>query len=489
MAFVEVAANTLDTGYDIDNSCRFDDAGSNNLLFQMGTPTDGKKHTISCWVKKSRIAGGSQNIFTAEQEEGAPNDGSQLYFGGGSNDYLTYTHTTAGTAYTLTSSAQFRDPNAWYHIVAHTDSTDGTAGDRMKMYVNGTRISSFSNTPSNFPEDGLPNMNMSGENHRLGNNELNDNSLSAPWDGYISEFYFIDGQALTPSSFGETNDNGVWIPKDFDGTYGDNGIRLEFKGTGTSANASGIGADTSGNGNHMTVTDLTSVDMCTDTPTNNFATLNPLDAGSEGTLSEGNTKYTGGTTSGSGELQMAGGTFGVSNGKWYFEVKRGANDSGIGIYAAKHPGVNIGYQNPFVSGWNGYSHFVYTSDGNARSGNANTSYGSAVHDGDIIGVALDLDNGAIYYSDNGTFMDSGDPTSGASKTGAASNFTTGVETGILGFIGDGSSGSASTAEFNFGNPPYANSSSQVDANGYGDFEYAPPSGYYAPCTKNLAKYG
>ena len=489
MAFVEVAANTLDTGYDIDNSCRFDDAGSNNLLFQMGTPTDGKKHTISCWVKKSRIAGGSQNVFTAEQEEGAPNDGSQLYFGGGSNDYLTYTHTTGGTAYTLTSAAQFRDPSAWYHIVAHTDSTDGTAGDRMKMYVNGTRISSFSNTPSNFPEDGLPNMNMSGENHRLGNNELNDNSLSAPWDGYISEFYFIDGQALTPSSFGETNDNGVWIPKDFDGTYGDNGIRLEFKGTVTSANASGIGADTSGNGNHMTVADLTSVDMCTDTPTNNFATLNPLDAGSEGTLSEGNTKYTGGTTSGSGELQMAGGTFGVSNGKWYFEVKRGANDSGIGIYAAKHPGVNIGYQNPFVSGWNGYSHFVYTSDGNARSGNANTSYGGAVHDGDIIGVALDLDNGAIYYSDNGTFMDSGDPTSGASKTGAASNFPTGPDTWILGFIGDGASASASVAEFNFGNPAFSISSGNADANGYGNFEYAPPSGYYAPCTKNLAKYG
>jgi len=489
MAFVEVAANTLDTGYDIDNSCRFDDAGSNNLLFQMGTPTDGKKHTISCWVKKSRVAGGSQNIFTAEQEEGSPNDGSQLYFGGGSNDYLTYTHTTGGTAYTLTSAAQFRDPSAWYHIVAHTDSTDGTAGDRMKMYVNGTRISSFSNTPSNFPEDGLPNMNMSGENHRLGVNELNDNALSAPWDGYIAEFYFIDGQALTPSSFGETDDNGIWIPKDFDGTYGDNGIRLEFKGTGTSANASGIGADTSGNGNHMTVTDLTSVDMCTDTPTNNFATLNPLDAGSEGTLSEGNTKYTGGTTSGSGELQMAGGTFGVSNGKWYFEVKRGANDSAIGIYAADHGAVQIGHENPFTSGWNGYSHFVYTSDGNARSGNADSSYGGAVHEDDIIGVALDLDNGAIYYSDNGTWMDSGDPTSGASKTGAASNFTAGVETWILGFIGDGSSGSASTAEFNFGNPVFSISSGNADANGYGNFEYAPPSGYYAPCTKNLAKYG
>jgi hypothetical protein len=149
----------------------------------------------------------------------------------------------------------------------------------------------------------------------------------------------------------------------------------------------------------------------------------------------------------------------------------------------------LGHENPFVSGWNGYSHFVYTSDGNARSGNANTSYGGAVHEDDIIGVALDLDNGAIYYSDNGTWMDSGDPTSGASKTGAASNFPTGPDTWILGFIGDGASGSASTAEFNFGNPVFSISSGNADANGYGNFEYAPPSGYYAPCTKNLAKYG
>ena len=486
MAFLIGGANSAaDTGYDIDNSCRFDDAGDNNLLFQMGTPTDGKKHTVSCWVKKSRIAGGSQNIFTAEQEEGDPYDGSGIYFGGGSNDYLTYNHATAGTAYTLTSDAQYRDPSAWYHVVCHTDSTDGTAADRMKMYVNGERVTVFSNTPTNFPEDGLPNMNMSGENHRIGTNETNDNSLSAPWDGYISEFYFIDGQALTPSSFGETNAAGIWVPIDYEGTYGDNGIRCEFKGTGTSANASGIGADTSGNTNHMTVTDLTSVDMCTDTPTNNFATLNPLWAGAEVTLSEGNCKYAGGTTSGQGPAQACGGTFGVSNGKWYFEVTRKSNDAMVGIMSAD---TRIGIDNPFGSVFNGKGHAVYTSDGNARSGNANTAYGDSLADDEILGIALDLDNDAIYYSEQGTFYDSGDPTSGGSKTGAASNFTA-VDTYVLGYIADGASGASSVYEFNFGNPSHSISSGNADANGYGNFEFAVPSGYFAPCTKNLAEYG
>jgi len=305
--------------------------------------------------------------------------------------------------------------------------------------------------------------------------------------------YWIDGTQYAASDFGETDeDSGIWKPKEAknDLTFGTNGFFLEFKQTGTNQDSSGIGADTSGNDNHLAVTGFDAQDQTTDTPTNNFATMNPLDAGSEATLSEGNCKYTGGTTVGQSQLQMCGGTFGVSNGKWYFEVKRISNNAFVGIYAADHGAVNIGYTNAFQSGWNGYSHGIYTSDGNARNGNADTAYGSAIDDDDIIGVALDLDNGAIYYSDNGTFMDSGDPTSGASKTGAASNFTTTVETWILGFISDGSSGASSVYEFNFGGcPAFTVSSGNSDANGYGNFEYAVPSGYYAPCTKNLAEYG
>jgi len=482
MAFLIGGANSAVSGYDIDNSCRFDDAGDNNLLFQMGTPTDGKKHTVSCWVKKSRIAGGSQNIFTAEQEEGSPYDGSGIYFGGGANDYLTYNHATAGTSYTLTSAAQFRDPSAWYHVVCHTDSTDGTAADRMKMYVNGTRVTAFSNTPTNFPEDGLPNMNMSGENHRIGVNETNDNGLSAPWDGYISEFYFIDGQALTPSSFGETNDDGIWVPKDFAGTYGDNGIRCEFKGTGTNADASGIGADTSGNTNHLTVTDLTAVDMCTDTPTNNFATINSVWAGLSArvapTLSEGNTQVDHGSTD-----SGAWSTIIPANGKWYAEFKATNTSSNtMGIAVQNLTDGEGSWRADTYQNAKGYMFFMTGNTGN--NGGYTTSYGSAWSDDDIIGVAMDLTNGKLYFAINNTWQNSGDPTSGATGTGAAYS----IDAGDFHALGSGYK-SDLRGQWNFGNPPYANSSDAADADGYGAFEFAPPSGYFALCTKNLAEYG
>ena len=476
MAFLVGGANST-TDFNIENSCRFDEASSAEMTFTPSSDGTKTKWTISCWFKRGVIDGTRRVLFGSVDDYLRITDDETIQF------LIT---DNGGTARSWYSPAKIRDPSAWYHVVATWDSTQGTAANRQRVWLNGEALSpnSFTEASQNATSASI---NNGSAVHNIGGelNPANDDH----WDGYISELYFIDGTGYTASTFGETDDNGVWVPIKASPTFGSNGFFMEFKQTGTSANASGIGADTSGNDNHFAVSNLAATDITTDTPTNNFATLNPLDAGSEGTLSEGNTKYTGGTTSGSGELQMAGGTFGVSNGKWYFEVKRGANDSAIGIYAAEHPGVNIGHQNPFVSGWNGYSHFVYTSDGNARSGNANTSYGGAVHDGDIIGVALDLDNGAIYYSDNGTFMNSGDPTSGASKTGAASNFTTTVETWILGFIGDGASASASVAEFNFGNPAFSISSGNADANGYGNFEYAVPSGYYAPCTKNLAKYG
>ena len=478
MAFLIGGANSLAAGYDIENSAMFN--GDSSVMSR--TPSsEGNRRiwTFSGWFKRCKMAYRGM-LFSVIPS--SPSDTNKLMILFHQNDNL---EVGLNSKNILNTNMLFRDPSAWYHIVVAADTTDGTAANRFKLYINGVQNTSWSTT--NLPsEDDDLGINQSGELHTIGEQADGSN----PFDGYMSEVHFIDGTQHAASSFGEFDeDSGIWKPKKYTGSYGTNGFFLEFQQTGSSANASGFGADTSGNDHHHGINGFGTHQVTTDTPTNNFATLNPLDAGSEGTLSQGNTKYTGGTTSGSGELQMAGGTFGVSNGKWYFEVKRGANDSGIGIYAAEHPGVNIGHENPFVSGWNGYSHFVYTSDGNARSGNANTSYGGAVHEDDIIGVALDLDNGAIYYSDNGTFMDSGDPTSGASKTGAASNFPTGPDTWILGFIGDGASGSASTAEFNFGNPAFSISSGNADANGYGNFEYAPPSGYYAPCTKNLAKYG
>jgi hypothetical protein len=481
-------ANTLDSSYEIDNSLRFD--GSSSFLRDtLGTPTSQKTFTFSCWAKGlfqrsgsigSRLCSAGANgdahytgILHFVRTNGTP----QIYISDSAGKYLNF------------NNHFYRDPSAWYHFVVAIDTTQGVATNRTKLYINGTQLSNTVASHEEQPDADYdwPTL-ASGQLITIGANSQSDASF---YDGYMADVYFIDGQAKAPTDFGEFDeDSGIWKPIKYTGTFGNNGFKLEFKETGTgTASASTIGADTSGNTNHLTSTNLAATDVTTDTPTNNFATMNPLDAGSEGTLSEGNCKYTGGTTTGQGQLQMAGGTFGVSNGKWYFEVKKKSNEAFVGIYAAEHGAVNIGYTNPFQSGWNGYSHGIYTADGNARNGNADTSYGSAIHDDDIIGVALDLDNGAIYYSDNGTFMDSGDPTSGASKTGAASNFTTTVETWILGFTADGGSAAASVYEFNFGNPIAALSSGNADANGYGNFEYAPPSGYYAPCTKNLAEFG
>ena len=482
MAFLIGGANSDSGAYQINNSLRFDDGSSCKLEFDTSGDGTATKGTISLWVKRASLdvmSNGSDALVYAVNDS---ENYSFLRFDDA--DKLDFYNITSNTLrQRFVTNRLFRDITAWYHIVLAFDVSQASSSDGIKIYVNGVLETSFGT--STYNQNQATNFFLANADWKIGV----DASGGSFYDGYMSNVEAITNQQLAATDFGESNDNGVWVPIKTSHTAGTNGFKLEFKQTGTSANASGIGADTSGNDNHFTPTNLAAIDVTTDTPSNNFATLNPLDAGSEGTLSEGNTKYTGGTTSGSGELQMAGGTFGVSNGKWYFEVKRGANDSAIGIYAAEHGTVNIGYNNPFVSGWNGYSHFVYTSDGNARSGNANTSYGGAVHDGDIIGVALDLDNGAIYYSDNGTWMDSGDPTSGASKTGAASNFPTGPDTWILGFIGDGASANASVAEFNFGNPAFSISSGNADANGYGNFEYAVPSGYYAPCTKNLAKYG
>jgi len=304
-------------------------------------------------------------------------------------------------------------------------------------------------------------------------------------DGYISEFYFIDGTQYAASDFGETNDNGVWIPKKYDGTYGNNGFKLEFKQTGTSQNSSGIGADTSGQDEHFAVTNLAATDVTTDTPTNNFATLNPLIPVQQvPTYSEGNTKVVF-KDGGNGCSPLS--TFAVNSGKFYFEAKfvetsvvgRGA--IGVGIVDADKYNPYGDADDAFDLESFGYS---YTTDGHAKTNNSTSSFGSTYASGDIISVAVDFDNRQIYYSKNGTLQNSGDPTSGASGTGSAHNFSVGTYYfSVYGYQDENS------WEMNFGNSPFSISSGNSDSRGYGNFEYAVPSGYYALCTKRLAEYG
>jgi len=283
---------------------------------------------------------------------------------------------------------------------------------------------------------------------------------------YYSEFCMVDGQALDPTSFGEFDeDSGIWKPIDVSGlTFGTNGFYLDFE------DSSALGNDAAGS-NNFTVNNLTAIDQSTDTCTNNFCTINPLVNGTQRnpTLSEGNTFLT--NTSGAWMNCLS--SFAASSGKWYFEIKptlHGTSYVHAGIFPVDDWQNQVsGYPN-FGGTANSWS---YDSDGNIvnNDGNANTSPATYTTN-DIIGIAVDLDNNKFYAYKNNALQVSG----GTTITANTEYYFGGM-------------GYNSNIAFNFGNPSYANTSDAADGNGYGAFEFAPPSGYYALNTKNLAEYG
>ena len=460
-----VVGGTQDTGaYEISNSLRFNDDDSPRLARAQANGNQ-DKWTWSGWVKRSTL-GAAQCFF-------ATTDGSATSFDAkfdSSNRIEVYNYFGGGFDSKLVTNRLFRDVSAWYHIVIVYDSGNSTESNRLRIYVNGTEESSFSTT--NYPSlNADSDLNVSGSNIEIGR-QANGSQF---FDGYMAEIFLLDGQAKAPTDFAETDDNGVWIPKDVkdDLTFGTNGFYMEFKQTGTSANSSGIGADTSGNDNHMSVTNLAATDVTEDTPTNNFATWNPLHKASNVTLTEGNCKA---AIAGAGQSRSTTSTIAVSKGKWYFEIKYTSdNVSGfIGLISA-----DIGWNiNTTTYPSSGVSDNVGFNDGGTKYVNgSSSSYGSGFGNNDIIGVAANLDDGEVVFYVNGTAENSGTP---ISKTFSGDNFFV---------VQHQSSNGTSNFEVNFGNPTFSISSGNADANGYGNFEYAPPSGYYAVCTKNLAEFG
>jgi len=475
MAFLVGGANSAaaDTGYDIDNSLRFEDGDSPFLSFTPASAGNRRTWTFSCWIKLGTL-GINRIIFAG---------------GVGSSTYLRIFDTDV-VGFGVSGDANYavgpilRDPSAWYHLVYKVDTTAGS--NRMIIFVNGETV--YSGTPSSWGlnHDGHVNQD---ELHSVGK-ETDGTSADRFFDGYMAEVFFIDGTAHDASDFGETDsDSGIWKPKDCkdDLTFGTNGFYLEFKQTGTSADSSGKGADTSGEDNHYDDNGMTATDQCTDTPTNNFCTLNPLSAGSDmrdnGSFKEGNTDLTNGGTSGQSNGQKCSGTIGFANGKWYWEVKLISNTMTAGIVdsaISTTSDINLGSKNAVT--YDSETGAIINIDGAVQGETVDSQY----DDGDIIGIAVDADNQAAYFAINNTYQNSGDPTSGASKTGGAT-FTAGNQ--MLPLAADNSSASAGNHQYNFGNAPFSISSGNADANGYGNFEYAPPSGFYALCTKNLAEFG
>ena len=459
-------------GFNVANSLRFNSASSDYLNRTIGSSTPSTTWTLSCWLKRSKL-GVAQTFLSAAASSAGNNNNLNIKFQ--SDDSLEYTIINSGSYNGRRVGGRlFRDTSAWYNFVFVWDTSNGTAGDRMKVFVNGVQETSFT-TVANPGQNSTAN--IAGNIFTVGRPAY---TSDASLDSYIAEVVLLDGTAVSDAtSFGEFDDSGIWKPIKVSGlTFGTNGFYLEFKGSGTSANSSGLGADTSGNDLHFTVGNLTAVDQSIDTCTNNFATLNPLFPQSNQTLSEGNLKATNST----GTYNFRPATIGVSSGKWYAEYKTTTDTNHM------HGVVDLAFA--VAQGQNGYTHcgagtggVGYYADGQKYVEDTNTAYGNSYGDGDIIGIALDMDNNTVYFSKNGTFQNSGDPTSGASKTGAISLPTTGTYTFAETVI------SNCIVECNFGSPAFSISSGNTDGSGFGNFEYAVPSGYFALCTKNLARHG
>ena len=475
-----LGTNSIKGGYDVANSLRFNSASDDNLSRTPSSASNRKTFTISAWVKRANL-GTTQTIIDARIDS---NDNCSIFFNDDDNIFIKFKVSPTSQNTSLTTNRKFRDVSAWLNIVLAVDMTQGTDTNRVKFYVNGVQETSFSSA-TYLAQNTDTTYNNTNE-HQLGSRVAD---TSQDLDGYMAEFVMVDGTALAPTSFGEFDeDSGIWKPIDVSGlTFGTNGFYLEFKQSGTSANSSGIGADTSGNDHHFTVNNLTAVDQSTDTCTNNFATMNPLNVPTSNapTFAEGNLKTTSGTTGGA---YMGSATIGVSSGKWYAEMKVKVIDSMIAGVSAN---VAEDARDSTYPGQQGNSAGILPDTGNKYINDSGSTHGDAFSANDVLMIALDLDNNNVYFGRNGNWFDgSGNadessPNSAISLTAAAS-----TTDGFYFFsVGDGGGSAAAAAEWNFGSPMYTISSGNADGEGFGNFEYAVPSGYFSLCTKNLAEYG
>ena len=460
--------------YEVANSCMFNDGDS---AYMHKTPSsDGNRQTftISVWLKRGNL-GSQQNILGSSDS----NFGNGLFFQFQSDDTFRFGFQDPNQF--KATNRVFRDTSAWYNIIVAVDVNQASNSNRVKIYVNGTQETSFGtdNTMTDVDKDW-----NNQQAHSVGRSGAYDSQY---FDGYLAEVVSIDGSQLAATSFGEFDEDSptIWKPKDVSGlTFGTNGFYLDFE------DSSNLGNDANG-GTDLTEVNLAATDQTTDTPNNNFATLNPLDhyynatTSTGGTLSEGNTKF----VIASGNKGFARSTIGVNAGKWYWECKLHAVSKGfLGVCNNE---ILVKDSTPQVN-----AIYLYEATPDFRSGDQILTTGVAsISTNNIMNFALDMDNNAFYIGVNNSWMNSGDPTSGSSRTGAISElFTTGraiiSDSGEMfaNLLNTSTSGGINTS-MNFGNPAYANSSDAADANGYGAFEYAPPSGFLALCTKNLGSDG
>jgi len=455
--------------YSIDQSLRFNAADSAHLTFTQGTATDISKWTVNFWLKRTEPLAASDDYDTVFGVDG-PGNTAFTFFNG--QIYLFVNYNTGGSQARLITNRVFRDSSAWYNFHVTFDAANGTAAQRLRLYVNGVEETSFATDErSNITSSSSSGWNVSGLTAAI--NRRSGGVDSRYHNGYLAQFYNIDGAVVAPTEFAETKD-GVWIPKAYSGSYGNNGWLLEFKQTGTGTGAANtVGADTSGNDNHWTSSGLAASDVVLDSPTNNFATFNPLDiSGTTLTYSEGNLK----AERTSSSFAQAYSSFSFDSGKWYAEILPDTGNHGIGVIAGTtNPGANR------YMGQDSYT-YGYYSNGQKVNSATYTNYGdtwtgAADGSGDVIGIYIDADNGDIYFSKNGTVQNSGT----AAFTGV---------TGPFRFAIASESNAFHIANFgqddSFAGLKTSGSAAASDDNGNGVFyDTIGLSGYLALCSANL----
>ena len=380
---IRIGASGAAEDFTVDRSLRFNNDDSAFLDRTPNSASNRRTMTISVWVKG--MIGGTYVIFDAHQDD---QNRMRLFFN--DNGTIQFFSRISNSDVSNLTTGLYRDPSAWYHIVFAIDTTQSTSSDRYKIYINGVQ----QETNNSYPAQNLEIFFNSTNNHKIGIGG-DDQGNESPFDGYMAEFNFIDGQALTPSSFAETDSTtGQWVPIDTSGlTFGTNGFRLQFAdNSGTTATT--LGKDSSGNGNNFTpnnfsVSTGTGNDSLEDTPTNNFCTLNPLDVYGDGVSEEiknGNLE----AKNTSGSYRMTRSTFHFTTGKWYWEVKvlNAGSATLIGV-AGKDYVAGSGARR------------VYNSVNGQKYIGSGSSYGASFTTNDIIGTALDLDNGTLTFYKNG----------------------------------------------------------------------------------------
>ena len=428
-------------GMVIEKSLRFNGQAESTTpqLRRTGTTTS-SSFSIAMWAKLSRVSDQYKMFFSIGQENDANAawvsvlDGQNMGFQGGNGTYTTITRL-------------FRDPTSWFHFLISVNSNNFT------VYIDGTSVQTGTIRSLDTSTNGI----------RIGANYGD----FYPWNGYLADVYLIDGQAKAPTDFGYTeNQTGMWRPKKYTGTFGSGGAHLEFK---DSSSVAALGKDTSGNGNDFTpttngfnVTAGTGNDSLIDTPSNNFCTLNGVNQDTNTTLSEGNLKAVGSTSTNYSFFTR--GTVAKSSGKWYYEVEYTSNAGGHNSHLPAIGWARTSLRatdNVTVSG--GLCYRPAASDYIDLDGSDTSNDKPATSTGNVIQVAIDLDAGKIWFGNGGTFFESGNPSTGAN---ANITFTGGAEE-LSPFVRSLSS----TFNFNFGQRA---------------FSYTPPTGYRSLSSKNLA---